>query len=260
MDKMALIDPAYIEAADIQPKKRTPAWIKWGAMAACLAIALLAARTLSNAPAVLVSPDTTSPAIQAEIFTEPYMLGIANSPNSQEILGDKPLVSGYGDSSLPADMAVNHGGVSYSNSLKKAMADHGDTANYRVLIKLFSNGVQISSGSALAVSEFQRLSDLGYVVAVETVINTETQNGLSVATATYYFTLHATYEQLENFQPSSELGYFIGLYDEYFNDPLRFDTEIHNDASSNGNPIAPFDEEFTEPPCYDEETGDTAGN
>lgn len=36
LDKMELIDPAYIESADANPKKKKGVWIKWGAMAACL--------------------------------------------------------------------------------------------------------------------------------------------------------------------------------------------------------------------------------
>lgn len=38
LDKMALIDPAYVEAADEKPRKR--AWIKWCAMAACLCLVI----------------------------------------------------------------------------------------------------------------------------------------------------------------------------------------------------------------------------
>ena len=38
LDKMALIDPVYIEAANIQPIKRKNTWIRWGALAACLCL------------------------------------------------------------------------------------------------------------------------------------------------------------------------------------------------------------------------------
>ena len=38
LDKMELIDPAYIEAADAAPNKRKSAWAKWGAAAACLCL------------------------------------------------------------------------------------------------------------------------------------------------------------------------------------------------------------------------------
>ena len=36
LDKMELIDPAYIEAADAQPNARRRVRIKWGALAACI--------------------------------------------------------------------------------------------------------------------------------------------------------------------------------------------------------------------------------
>ena len=39
LDKMELIDLAYVEAADKVPKKKRAAWLKWGAVAACLCVA-----------------------------------------------------------------------------------------------------------------------------------------------------------------------------------------------------------------------------
>ncbi len=38
LDKMELIDPAYIEAANAKPGKKKKIWIKWAAVAACLCI------------------------------------------------------------------------------------------------------------------------------------------------------------------------------------------------------------------------------
>ena len=38
LDKLSLVDPAYIEAADLMPKKKT-SWLKWG-IAACLTLVL----------------------------------------------------------------------------------------------------------------------------------------------------------------------------------------------------------------------------
>lgn len=38
LDKMGLIAPAYVEAAAVQPKRRSPALLRWGAAAACLAV------------------------------------------------------------------------------------------------------------------------------------------------------------------------------------------------------------------------------
>lgn len=43
LDKMELIDPAYVEAAETKPKAKKNIWIKWGAMAACLCMAVMGA-------------------------------------------------------------------------------------------------------------------------------------------------------------------------------------------------------------------------
>lgn len=40
LDKMELIDPVYIEAADRQPQKRNRRWIKWSAVAACFCLVI----------------------------------------------------------------------------------------------------------------------------------------------------------------------------------------------------------------------------
>ena len=41
LDKMELIDPAYVEAADTKPKKKKNIGVKWGAMVACLCLAFV---------------------------------------------------------------------------------------------------------------------------------------------------------------------------------------------------------------------------
>lgn len=46
LDKMALIDPAYVEAADVKSGKKKAAWMKWSAAAACIALAACAAGML----------------------------------------------------------------------------------------------------------------------------------------------------------------------------------------------------------------------
>lgn len=272
LDKMELIDPAYIEAADIQPRKKSSLWIKWGAMAACFCLAAVTALTWPGRWNMPIPPDSTSPvsneteaAIYNDTITGPYGPSPINGTDNGEILSNKPMISGYGDCSLTVDKAVTDGGVSYSASLTDAMAAYGETANYRVLIELFNDGVQIPGGSVSAVAEAQRLSDLGYITAMETCTETEVQGELVTATATYYFTLHATYEQLANFRANSDLGYFIMLYDEYFGAFPEAHTEAYNVPRSatptDENPIMPFDELFTEPPCYDEEaSGGVSGD
>lgn len=40
LDKMELIDLAYVEAADAKPKGKKNIWVKLGAMAACLCLVI----------------------------------------------------------------------------------------------------------------------------------------------------------------------------------------------------------------------------
>lgn len=42
LDKLELVDPAYVEAADEKPVRKKLSWVKWGAAAACLGAVLLA--------------------------------------------------------------------------------------------------------------------------------------------------------------------------------------------------------------------------
>lgn len=42
LDKMELIDPAYVEAADVWKSKKKSLWMKWGAAAACFMVMILA--------------------------------------------------------------------------------------------------------------------------------------------------------------------------------------------------------------------------
>lgn len=38
LDKMELVDAAFIEDADKLPAKKKPVWVKWGAVAACVCL------------------------------------------------------------------------------------------------------------------------------------------------------------------------------------------------------------------------------
>lgn len=41
LDKLSLIDPAYVEEADREPKKKNYSWLKFGALAACLCLIII---------------------------------------------------------------------------------------------------------------------------------------------------------------------------------------------------------------------------
>lgn len=69
LDKMELIDPAYVEAADAAPKKKKSVWVKWGAAAACFALMIFVGTRLlpqdepglnSDLPMLSISENTSA--------------------------------------------------------------------------------------------------------------------------------------------------------------------------------------------------------
>lgn len=63
LDRLELVDPAFIEEADQQPKKRRPVWLQVGGLAACLCVAAAAMFALHGAgqlpgtgPGVIAAP------------------------------------------------------------------------------------------------------------------------------------------------------------------------------------------------------------
>jgi hypothetical protein len=69
LDKMELIDPAYVEAADAALKKRKSVWVKWGAVAACFALMIFVGSRLlpqyepglsSDLPMLSISENTSA--------------------------------------------------------------------------------------------------------------------------------------------------------------------------------------------------------
>lgn len=48
LDKMELIDPAFVESADAKSKKKKSTWVKWGSMAACFCLIAATAIAIPN--------------------------------------------------------------------------------------------------------------------------------------------------------------------------------------------------------------------
>lgn len=122
------------------------------------------------------------------------------------------IISSYGVSNeeemaaKTADYAVVNGGCFLSNSLKAALDAYGEEVRYRVVVEIFSEGVQVPVDGKIAAGETERLRAEGYIVAMETLndgVNTQT-----------LFTLHATAGQLNAFKGLDKYGYGIWLYGE----------------------------------------------
>lgn len=253
LDKMALIDPAYLTAADAAPKQKI-GWGRLGALAACLCLIagvclVPALRNESPAPPVppvpnpdgsieresvpavypphtilkpgdegYIAPAETVAPGQTHNSFAPFIgtgTGEAASPNIT------PMISHFGETADREIEPVPNGQVQLSPSLRAAMAHYGDTVNYRVLVTLFRNGQPIPGGDEDARSEAERLGKLGYIVAMETYGPID-----DPAAGVTDFTLHATYAQLTEFTNSGELGYSLMLYGEYFGESVTGDAPV----------------------------------
>lgn len=101
LDKMELIDPAYVEAADAQPRRKRNGWIKWGAAAACLcvvtAITLAVVGRPEQQPSEPMHMGTTAPP-STEAPTERPTETAETQPDSVrlEILQIPELYAGFG--------------------------------------------------------------------------------------------------------------------------------------------------------------------
>ncbi len=272
LNKMGLIDPKYIVEAEAEPRKKNNTWVRWGAVAACMCIiaggTFVMPRAWNTPSTAIPDPEIQNNTVDGtiiegtgkideyteqnepngknEAFTEPAKEPYHDNVNNGFSLGGqfgddaflsgKPMVSNYGEASYDADIAVENGGVLFSNSLQSAMDNHGDSANYRVLIVLFKEGKHISSGSMTALTEAQRLSELGYIVAMETYTETEECDGFVKANVNYYFTLHTTYDRLSDFETDSNLGYYVMLYGEYFGESeIGSDVDVYNNGFTESN-------------------------
>ena len=223
-DGITHIDDDLIEAAQADtPVRRTRPWVKWAALAACLVIVAVSALTLwpGRSPALepqqkpgiqepgnptepMKPTEPSSPSEPGEL-SGPVMVPDGKDDPNIEIV---PMIEAFGKSTYSGDMAVANGGCVYSNSLEAAMRAYGDTVRYRVMIELFRDGVQIDPAGEIAMHEYDKLTDAGYISGLETYNDGSAQH--------HYFTIHATAEQLRNYPLDKKLGYSFLLYGEYF--------------------------------------------
>ena len=130
-------------------------------------------------------------------------------PNNYKPNGsEKIMISSFNVNGTPSASyaAPENGRFCFSIPLHEAMNEYKDSAMYRVVVDLFNNKEHLSSDSSQVQEECNRLSNIGYVVAYETFFDGEFNH--------YYFTLHATYDELIDFIVNENYGYFMFLYDE----------------------------------------------
>jgi hypothetical protein len=230
------VDENYIaEAAPSAQKKHRPIWVKWGAMAACLAVVLvggLAARRQMTVPTEDTATGSIAPggAYVSGDFSdsakeEAPLAGIADdgSDLSGDLTGYLPTISAFGETKMDSDISVDNGGVLFSDALTGAMAQYGGDVDYRVIVELFSDGVELDCTSEAGKAEMDRFfADEGYTVVFENYFDGYVNHN--------YFTLHATLEQLENFPASEQYGYCVMLYGERLETTDGLQNEISGTA------------------------------
>lgn len=108
-----------------------------------------------------------------------------------------------------------------SRDLSGAIEYYGgqEEYRYRVFVELYQDGVQVANDGDVAKKEVERLAGLGYIVAMEACSD---EKG-----AKTYFILHATAEQVKNFDADVSIGYALWLYDEKVEGAADLNGTIH---------------------------------
>ena len=155
-------------------------------------------------PEPVSNPNENDPISESSAAFSPVL-----TTDPDESFVTTPMIESY-DGDYPEacyDYAVDNGTVGYSQPLMDAMAEYGDTVLYRVYADIFKNGVQLAASDPEVMEQLSSLLEQGIISAYESVY----QDGNFVVA---YPTLHATYDQLQNFKADSGHGWMLFLYAE----------------------------------------------
>ena len=167
---------------------------------------------MAEEPAEVAELDEAAPAETEPLPTEgvemPTSDSYAYAGMDADAYNGKTLVSAYPDAPDGCYAAPKNGEAGYSEPLRAAMKEYGDDAVYRVWVDIFKDEVQLDPDDP-EVAEL--LVAFGREHNITTAIETYTDaNGADHV----YPTLHATYEQLQNFAADEAHGWMLFLYDE----------------------------------------------
>lgn len=171
LDKLELVDPAYVEAADARPNKRKSTWVRWGA-AACIGLVLAG---------VLAVGQRSAPRPSGPVDFGPAGLG----PARPEPGGPEPAGPEDGDFEPLTLPELNYGGMGFEGYLYHDISeldnrnpwseDMGLTA-----LPVYRNGSYDPTGAGIAIglSEaemWERLKRTASALGLE-VLSTEVMN------------------------------------------------------------------------------------
>ena len=202
---------------DVRAKKKG-GWFKWGTLAACLCLVVVAAFIVPNIFTSIPKNGqyTDIDKKDASLYGNPDEYNTAQGTVGMYDITDNEasnppevatMISSYGSMDFSACyVSPDNGSYSYSIPLREAMKKYGNTVLYRVVVDVFCNNQMLEANSEAVKKEMERLSELEYTVAFEKFTDGTIHR--------YYFTLHATQEQLSNFVENDNYGYMFWLYDE----------------------------------------------
>ncbi|MBQ4036620.1 MAG: hypothetical protein IJC84_00665 [Clostridia bacterium] len=173
LEKMALIDPAYIEAAATIPSRKKIAWGKWAALAACFCIVVASALMMGRRN-------------QADLpHTAPESLGAATQapntePETSEIPTDPPFIPPWSNGN-----GMGHGGLLYHDISELCNGNPWNEEMDLGLLPVYKNGAYDASGVGIpkGMSEAEmreRLSSVASALRLE-VLSTEV-----ISSGTFY--------------------------------------------------------------------------
>lgn len=192
------VNEAYMEEIwNRREKRKFSVWAKWGGMAACLFLGIMAAYAAVH---FFTAIGTESP---PEIL-EKKEFDVSKTDLVETDEGKtKKVISSYESGDATACYkSVDNGSCKYSIPLRNAMEKYGDTVLYKVVVDVFSNNDVLETNSEIVKSEIERLSEIGYTAELEQDMEHS------------YFVLCAAQEQLVNFAVQENYGYLFYLYEE----------------------------------------------
>ncbi|MBR3419266.1 MAG: hypothetical protein IKG82_11300 [Oscillospiraceae bacterium] len=164
--------------------------------------------TAKTAPVTAAETRAVTEPAKTETVPAKTTAAAGNGPYLRE--GDEPPVYRNLITSYPIGCSADYrapydGEVCYTVPLFYAMQEYGADADYMVIIDLYSGAGTANSKRLYELSdlraEFDRLGELGYEAGLNQPSN-----------AAPFLTLHATYEELQNFPAAADRGYFLRLY------------------------------------------------
>ena len=171
---------------------------------------------MAEAPAEMVELDEAAPAEIEPLPAEaaagveiPASESYAYAGMDEDAYNGKELISGYGDAPEGCYVSPKNGEANYSEPLRAAMKEYGDEVVYRIFADLFADEKQLALDDPEEAAAL--LQEVAGAQNITTAIEVYTD---ADGTEHVYPTMHATYEQLQNFEADDAHGWMLFLYDE----------------------------------------------